>query len=474
MFREIKMSVITRFPPSPTGYLHVGSARTALYNWLFARANNGKMVLRVEDTDRQRSTEESVRAIFDGLAWLGIDWDEGPFYQTQRQDRHVEVVNELLAQGKAYKCYCSKERLDSLREQQQANKEQPKYDGACRDLTKEQNGDFVVRFKSELDGITEFNDIVRGTLSVANSQLDDLILLRSDGSPTYNLSVVVDDMDMQISHVIRGEDHISNTFKQINILKALKAPLPKYAHISMIHGEDGQKLSKRHGAVGVMNYRDEGYLPEAVLNYLLRLGWSYGDKEIFSKEEMQELFSLESLQKSAAIFNQDKLLWLNQHYMKELPKHYVAQHLAWQFDDLGIDKSKGPDLEDLIELQAPRCNTLRELAENSVYFYKEISIDPDAAKKYLSNGIRQALELVKNGLKSCASWQVQEIKDIIHGVAKELDLKLGKIAQPVRVSVTGNTQSPSIDATLMLLGKDKTITRLEAAIDYINSLDSKA
>lgn len=468
------MSVITRFPPSPTGYLHVGSARTALYNWLFARANNGKIVLRIEDTDRQRSTEESVQAIFDGLAWLGIDWDEGPFYQTQRQDRHVEVVNGLLAQGKAYKCYCTRERLDSLRERQQANKEQPKYDGACRNLAEDEEGAFVVRFKSDLDGVTEFDDIVRGPLSIANTQLDDLILLRSDGSPTYNLSVVVDDMDMRISHVIRGEDHISNTFKQINILKALNAFVPKYAHISMIHGEDGQKLSKRHGAVGVMNYRDNGYLPEAVLNYLIRLGWSHGDKEIFSREEMQELFSLDSLQKSAAVFNQEKLLWLNQHYMKELPKHYVAQHLAWQFDDLGIDITQGPDLEELIELQAPRSNTLRELAKNSIYFYKDISIDPEAAKKHLSHNISQALELVKSRLESCSSWGTQEIKDIIHGVAKDLDLKLGKIAQPIRVSVTGNTQSPSIDATLMLLGKDKTIIRLEAAIDYINSLDSQA
>lgn len=467
------MSVITRFPPSPTGYLHVGSARTALYNWLFARANNGKMVLRVEDTDRERSTEESVKAIFDGLKWLGIDWDEGPFYQAERASRHIDVVNQLIKKGLAYKCYCSKERLDVLREHQMANKEQPKYDGACRGLTEDQEGDFVIRFKLDEAGGTSFDDIVRGPLTVSNTQLDDLILIRSDGSPTYNLSVVVDDMDMNISHVVRGEDHISNTFKQINILKAIGADIPKYAHISMIHGEDGQKLSKRHGAVGVMNYRDEGYLPEALLNYLVRLGWSFGDKELFSKEEMIELFSLENLQKSAAVFNQEKLLWLNQHYMRELPKDYVAKHLQWHFHNLGIDVSSGPSLEDLVELQAPRCSTLKELALASTYFFSAINIDPDAAKKHLKTAVAPALTLVAQRLESLATWQTEEIKEVIHNVAKELELKLGKIAQPIRVSVTGNTQSPSIDATLALLGQEKTVARLKVAIDLINSLDSK-
>ncbi|MBT6208300.1 MAG: glutamate--tRNA ligase, partial [Francisellaceae bacterium] len=429
------MSVITRFPPSPTGYLHVGSARTALYSWLYARANQGKMVLRIEDTDRERSTDESVQAIFDGLAWLGLDWDEGPFYQTKRFARYKEVVDALLAQDKAYKCYCSKERLDLLREEQMANKEQPKYDGHCRNHPAVGN-DFVIRFKNEEMGSVSFNDIVRGELTVANTQLDDLILVRSDNTPTYNFCVVVDDMDMGINYVIRGEDHISNTFRQINILKALNAVIPNYVHISMIHGEDGHKLSKRHGAVGVMSYRDDGFLPEALLNYLVRLGWSSGDKEIFSVEEMIDLFSLDNLQKSPAIFNQEKLLWLNNHYMKELPSNHVAKYLAWHFDDLGVNASAGPELEALIELQAPRCNTLKEIVSKSLYFYQDISLDPVAAKKHLKPGIVDALISVKEGLVALSYWDMETVKKVIHSVAEKFELKLGKIAQPIRVSIT--------------------------------------
>ncbi|MDW9427857.1 glutamate--tRNA ligase, partial [Yersinia enterocolitica] len=340
------------FAPSPTGYLHVGGARTALYSWLFTRHFGGEFVLRIEDTDLERSTQEAIDAIMDGMNWLNLDWDEGPYFQTKRFDRYNAVIDQMLENGTAYRCYCSKERLDELRETQMANGEKPRYDGRCRDSQCTHGADepSVVRFRNPQEGSVIFNDKIRGPIEFSNQELDDLIIRRTDGSPTYNFCVVVDDWDMEITHVIRGEDHINNTPRQINILKALGAPVPEYAHVSMILGDDGKKLSKRHGAVGVMQYRDDGYLPEALLNYLVRLGWSHGDQEIFSVAEMTELFTLDVVSKSASAFNTEKLQWLNHHYINSLPPEQVAVHLSWQVEQLGIDTRNGPELLEIVKL----------------------------------------------------------------------------------------------------------------------------
>lgn len=332
------MTVKTRFAPSPTGFLHVGGARTALYSWLHARANQGEFVLRIEDTDLERSTQEAVDAILEGMEWLNLNWDEGPYYQTKRFDRYNEIIDGMLKNGTAYKCYCSKERLEAVREEQAAKGERQKYDGCCRGAAPRAEGEpHVVRFLNPQGGSVVFDDQVRGRIEIANEELDDLIIRRTDGSPTYNFCVVIDDWDMGITHVIRGEDHINNTPRQINILKALGAPVPEYGHVSMILGDDGAKLSKRHGAVSVMQYRDDGYLPEALLNYLVRLGWSHGDQEIFSREEMIEFFNVHDINKAASAFNSEKLLWLNQHYIKSLDPEYVASHLEWHMKDQGIE-----------------------------------------------------------------------------------------------------------------------------------------
>ncbi|CAG7855776.1 partial glutamyl-tRNA synthetase, partial [biofilm metagenome] len=353
------MTVRTRFAPSPTGYLHVGGARTALFSWLYARKHEGKFILRIEDTDLERSTQESVDAILQGMDWLGLDYDEGPFYQTHCFDRYKEVIQQLLNQGHAYRCYCTKEELEQLRTEQMANKEKPRYNGKCRHLAEEQHGkDFVVRFKNPDSGDVAIDDLVKGQIVINNRELDDLIIARTDGSPTYNLTVVVDDMDMQITHVIRGDDHINNTPRQINILKALGAELPKYAHLPMILGSDGARLSKRHGAVSVMQFRDEGYLPEALLNYLVRLGWSHGDQEIFSINEMVEYFELDAINAAAASFNMEKLLWLSHHYIMNSDTETVARHLAWHLEQHGVALSKGPKLTDLVVAQRERCKTL--------------------------------------------------------------------------------------------------------------------
>ena len=353
------MKIKTRFAPSPTGYLHVGGARTALYSWLFARNHGGEFVLRIEDTDLERSTPEAIEAIMDGMNWLSLEWDEGPYYQTKRFDRYNAVIDQMLEEGTAYKCYCSKERLEALREEQMAKGEKPRYDGRCRHSHEHHADDepCVVRFANPQEGSVVFDDQIRGPIEFSNQELDDLIIRRTDGSPTYNFCVVVDDWDMEITHVIRGEDHINNTPRQINILKALKAPVPVYAHVSMINGDDGKKLSKRHGAVSVMQYRDDGYLPEALLNYLVRLGWSHGDQEIFTREEMIKYFTLNAVSKSASAFNTDKLLWLNHHYINALPPEYVATHLQWHIEQENIDTRNGPQLADLVKLLGERCKT---------------------------------------------------------------------------------------------------------------------
>lgn len=463
------MTSVTRFAPSPTGYLHVGGARTALYSWLYAKSTGGKFVLRIEDTDIERSTQAAIDAIIEGMQWLGLDWDEGPYYQTQRFDRYHQLIEQLLEQGKAYKCFMPAKELDEIRERQKENGEKPRYPGTWRDRVDHPEGQaFVIRFKNPLDGTVTIKDHVRGTIEIANSELDDLIIQRSDGTPTYNFCVVVDDWDMGITHVVRGEDHINNTPRQINILKALEAPVPEYAHVSMILGDDGKKLSKRTNAVGVMEYRDQGYLPQALLNYLVRLGWSHGDQEIFSKEEMISAFSLDGIGQSASAFNTDKLIWLNQHYIKSLPSSEVGSHLLWHFEQLGIDTNAGPSIESVIEIQADRVKTLKELAQISQYFYQDYqAFDEKAAKKHLRPVAKQALLTVKEKLMQIADWQPEQIQQAINQSAEELGVGMGKIGMPLRVAVTGAGNSPSLDVTLHLLNINQVAQRIDKALVYI-------
>ncbi|WP_406663547.1 glutamate--tRNA ligase [Gallaecimonas sp. GXIMD1310] len=464
------MNVKTRFAPSPTGFLHVGGARTALYSWLYARANQGEFVLRIEDTDLERSTPEAIEAILDGMKWLDLNWDEGPYYQTARFDRYRELVAKLLEEGKAYKCYCSVERLDAMREEQMANGEKPRYDGKCRHLSEAPAADapFVIRFKNPQQGSVVFDDQVRGRIEFANQELDDLIIQRTDGSPTYNFCVVVDDWDMGITHVVRGEDHINNTPRQINILEALGAPIPSYAHVSMILGDDGKKLSKRHGAVSVMQYRDDGYLPQALLNYLVRLGWSHGDQEVFSRQEMIELFSLDAINKAASAFNTEKLNWLNNHYIRTLPAEEVASYLAWHMADQGINTDNGPTLAALVKVLGERVDTLKELAAQSRYFYEDFTdFEPTAAKKHLRPVAAEPLALVKSKLAALSDWTPETIHQAIQATADELAVGMGKVGMPLRVAITGAGQSPSLDVTAHLIGQQRCLARLEQAAEFI-------
>jgi len=454
-------TIRTRFAPSPTGYLHIGGARTALYCWLYAKKMQGTFILRIEDTDIERSTPESVQAILDGMEWLGFHPDEGPYYQTKRFDRYREVIEQMLEAGTAYRCYCPKERLEKMRTDQMAKKEKPRYDGHCRYSANPGEGpSYVVRFKNPTEGVVEFDDLIRGKVSFANSELDDLIIARSDGTPTYNFTVVVDDWDMEISHVIRGDDHINNTPRQINIFKALGAEPPLYAHVPMILGSDGKRLSKRHGATGVMQYREDGFLPEALLNYLARLGWSHGDEEIFSIEELIKYFDIKDINRAAAAFNEEKLLWLNQHYMKTADPQHIAEELKWQMDTLGLDLSKGPELKEIIAAQCERTKTLKEMAERSRYFYEDVTLDDDLRAKIKAE-IIPALKQLRDELSGLAEWQKAPIHAAIEKIAKDNELKMGKVAQPVRIAVTGGTISPPIDITMELIGKDRVIERLD-------------
>jgi glutamyl-tRNA synthetase len=465
------MTTITRFAPSPTGYLHVGGARTALFSWLYARKHGGTFILRIEDTDLERSTQASVDAILQGMTWLGLEYDEGPFYQTQRFDRYKEVIQQLLAQGDAYPCYCSKEELETLRTEQMANKEKPRYNGKCRDHAVVIVGrEPVIRFKNPVGGVVTIPDLVKGDITVANKELDDLVIARADGTPTYNLTVVVDDMDMGVTHVIRGDDHINNTPRQMNILAALGADLPKYAHLPMILGADGARLSKRHGAVSVMQFRDEGYLPEALLNYLVRLGWSHGDQEVFSLDEMVEYFELEDVNGSASSFNMEKLLWLNHQYIMNSDPAHVARHLSWHIGRLGIDPATGPDLVDVVKAQRERCKTLVDMAAASIYFYNEFdSYDEKAAKKAFVTGSDEVLACLYKAFSDIADWQGEPLHNVIIALAEKRSLGLGKVAQPLRVAVCGSGASPAIDVTLSLLGRGKTLARIQAAINYIQN-----
>jgi glutamyl-tRNA synthetase len=468
--KEISMTVRTRFAPSPTGYLHVGGARTALYCWLYAKKDQGQFILRIEDTDLERSTPEAVQAILDGMAWLELTPNEGPFYQTQHFDRYKQVINEMLTAGTAYRCTCSKERLEQLREQQTQQKEKPRYDGHCRNKhLPAGNEPFVVRFRNPQDGVVVIDDLILGEVIISNEELDDLIIARSDGTPTYNFTVVVDDMDMRVTHVIRGNDHLNNTPRQINMLKALGASLPKYAHVPMILGDDGKKLSKRHGAVSVMQYRDDGYLPDALLNYLVRLGWSHGDQEIFSREEMIEYFDIKDVHKAAAAFNTDKLLWLNHQYIQHQPATYVAKHLQWHMQQAGYDMSHGPTLIAIIEALRDRCYTLKEMAEKAHFCYHAPTMyDQDAIAKHVTAETAGYLQQFIHKLRAQSAWEKETIHDSLQAVVNEQQIKLPKLAQPVRIAVTGSTTSPSIDVTLALLGKEETLKRLEKFVASIS------
>lgn len=467
------MKVRTRFAPSPTGYLHIGGARTALFSWLYARKMGGDFILRIEDTDRERSTQESVDAILHAMDWLGLDYDEGPFYQTQRFDRYKEVVQQLLDSGHAYHCYASREELEQMREAQMARKEKPRYDGRWRDSTATPPAgvDPVVRFKNPLDGVVEIDDLVRGKITISNTELDDLIIARSDGTPTYNLSVVVDDMDMGITHVIRGDDHINNTPRQINIMLALGHTLPKFAHVPMILGPDGQRLSKRHGAVNVMQYRDEGFTPEALLNYLIRLGWSHGDQEIFSRAEMIEHFTLEGINRAPSAINPDKLMWLSQHYLKSLPPAEVAAQLQWQVQNQQLDIRQGPALEDVVVAQRERAKTLADMVAISRYFYEDFSsYDEAAVQKNFKPETAGYLAAVAGALAALPEWEDAAIHHAIQQACESLGVKLGKVGPALRVAVTGAASSPSLEITLRLIGRDRSLARIQAAIKFIEKM----
>lgn len=459
------MVVRTRFAPSPTGLLHIGNVRAALFAWLFARHHRGEFILRIEDTDQERSTKQAVQVILDGMKWLGLDYDEGPFYQTARYPRYQQVLQDLLNTGHAYRCYCSKERLAELREAQLANKEKPRYDGFCRDQNLEQEKPHVIRFKTPHEGVVSFHDQVYGPIQVSNHELDDLILLRSDGNPTYNFAVVVDDWDMKITHVVRGDDHINNTPRQINLFKALQAPIPTFAHLPMILGEDGKRLSKRHGAVSVLQFKEAGFLPHALLNYLVRLGWSYKDQEIFSMQEMIDYFDLHQVSRGVSTFNYEKLYWLNQHYQKSDSPEEVAKALEWHFLQQGIDPKKGPPLAALVSVQAERCKTLAEMCEKSRYFYQEeVIYDDEAVKKHLTTDAKKLLKVLHEHLCHQNDWEADRLQTCINNVCAELNIKLGALAQPLRVCVTGSSSSPSIDVTLALLGRERVLARLHRAL----------
>ena len=459
------MAVRTRFAPSPTGFLHIGGARTALFSWAYARKHQGEFILRVEDTDVARSTPEAVQAILDGMRWLGLDWDEGPFYQMQRMDRYKAVIQRLIDEGKAYYCYCSKEELDAMREQQMQQGLKPRYDGRWRPeagKTLPAMPDAippVVRFKNPVSGTVAWDDLVKGRIEISNEELDDLIIARADGTPTYNFCVVVDDWEMGITHVIRGDDHVNNTPRQINMLQALGAALPQYAHLSMILGDDGQKLSKRHGAVSVMQYDDDGYLPEAVLNYLARLGWSHGDDEIFTMTQFCEWFDLDHITPSAAQFNTEKLNWLNAHYIKQMDVGRLAEEVQKRLYAIGVSVTASPDLAKVVDLYRERANTLQELAAAVRYFYDKPVIDAAAAEKHITPDIVPVMQGLLGALEQL-DWRAEAIHEAINHAVSSHGLKFPKVAMPLRVMLTGSAQSPSIDAVMAILGREETLARL--------------
>jgi glutamyl-tRNA synthetase len=459
-------AVVTRFAPSPTGMLHIGGVRTALFSWLYARRMGGQFILRVEDTDLERSSPEAVRVILEGMKWLGLDHDLGPYYQTERFPRYKEVIAEMLKAGTAYHCYCSKQDLDAMRAEQQARKEKPRYDGRCRHGKgpgPQSGNPPVVRFKNPEEGATVVEDVVHGPVTFQNKELDDLIIARSDGTPTYNFCVVVDDADMGVTHVIRGDDHLNNTPRQMNMLLALGKTPPVYAHVPMILGPDGAKLSKRHGAVSVLEYQQQGFLPAALLNYLVRLGWSHGDQEFFTVPEMIAAFDVRDINKAASALNPDKMLWLNQQHLVRSDPKDVIPHLRWHLEQLGIESNDDALLEGIIVAQRERAKTLKEMAENSRFFFAEkVTPDPKSAEKHLTPEARGLLGEIGARFAALPDWKAAAIHAVLENFAIEKGLGLGKVAQPIRVAVSGGTVSPPIDATLQLLGRERTLARLDA------------
>jgi len=457
------LKVRTRFAPSPTGYLHIGGARTALFSWAYARRHGGEFVLRVEDTDVERSTQESVSAILEALEWLGIDWDEGPIFQMQRLQRYHEVAQQLIAAGHAYDDYMTRDELEALRKEQLARGEKPRYDGRWRPerakalgLRKPDDAKPVVRFRTPEEGEVGWNDLVKGPITFPNAELDDLVLLRADGVPTYNFGVVVDDIDMNITHVIRGDDHVNNTPRQIHIFNALGRSLPQFAHVPMILGADGERLSKRHGAVSVLQYREEGHLPEALLNYLARLGWSHGDDEVFSKEQLVEWFDLGHVSRSPAQFDPKKLAWINEQYLKNADDARLAALVEPELRKRGVQPGGGPPLDKVVHLLKDRANSVPQLADEAMLFYVFANEDPGLV---LAEPSRQALRTLKARLVSVA-WERGAINDAIKDVVKSNGLKMPQLAMPLRHIVTGRSQTPSIDAVLELIGRDTVLTRL--------------
>jgi len=460
----------SRFAPSPTGYLHIGGARTALFAWLWAKKNNSKFVLRIEDTDKERSTQSSVDAILEGMDWLGLDYDEGPIYQSDRTERYNEVISELLTKSKAYYCDCSIERLEIMREEQIAKKEKPKYDGCCRNKGLK-NG--VIRFLNPNDGDVSFNDYVKGEINISNSELDDLIISRSDGSPTYNLTVVVDDHDMQIECVIRGDDHINNTPKQINLYEAMGWSIPKFAHVPMILGSDGSRLSKRHGALNLLSYRGEGFLPHALLNYIARLGWSHGDQEIFSVDEMIQLFELNSINNSPASFNQEKLEWINQSHIKTTEVKVLVSNLKWQFDQLNIEIDNGPNINEVVDTLRDRSKSLVDMAQSCIMFYNDFKeFDSIQANKVFTKESKLVLVDLLTNLNDIKSWTAEDIHAVIKGICETRGVGFGKVAQPFRLAISGDGKAGSIDINAQLVGKEKTLFRIKMAVDYIDNISS--
>jgi len=458
----------SRFAPSPTGYLHIGGARTALFAWLCAKKHDSKFVLRIEDTDKERSSQDSVDAILQGIDWLGLSYDEGPIYQSDRLERYKEVISQLLDDGKAYYCECTKERLEEMREAQMASGDKPKYDGCCRDK-KLKSG--VVRFLNPDNGTVSFNDYVKGEIEIANSELDDLIIARSDGSPTYNLTVVVDDHDMNIECVIRGDDHINNTPKQINLYESLDWNIPRFAHVPMILDVDGSRLSKRHGAINLMSYRDEGFLPKALLNYIVRLGWSHGDQEIFSVDEMINLFELKNINKSSASFNQEKLDWINQSYIKTTEINELVSELEWHLNQLSIDLSDGPDIKEVIEALRDRSKSLVDMAKNCVMFYHDFEdFDSDLAIKFFNLKSRPVLGDLLINLETLDQWSAEHIHEVIQSICQSRNIGFGKVGQPLRLAISGDGKAGSIDKCAQLVGKKRVLLRLKMATDWIDNL----
>jgi len=458
--------VRTRFAPSPTGYLHIGGARTALFSWAYARRHGGTFVLRIEDTDVARSTPEAVQAIIDGMNWLELTHDEGPFYQMQRMDRYKEVIQQMLANGTAYHCYTTREELDALRAEQEAKKEKPRYDGRWRPEdgktlpTPPVDVPPVIRFRNPREGVVAWDDQVKGRIEIANSELDDLIIARADGTPTYNFCVCVDDWDMGITHVIRGDDHVNNTPRQINILQALGAEVPLYAHLSMILGDDGAKLSKRHGAVSVMQYDEDGYLPEAVINYLARLGWSHGDDEVFTRQQFVEWFDLDHITASAAQFNTEKLLWLNQHYMKQMPAAELAAKVKLRLTARGVDSATGPNLEKAVALYVDRCNTLNVLTDAVEVFYKPVTPSAELLAQHVTDEAKPALSDFAANLAGVA-WEIPAIAALIKETIGKHGLKMPKLAMPLRALLVGQVQTPSVDAVIELIGRERAQAALQ-------------